>query len=52
MIKDYNIEKALEHISKSDIIKQNKIHISNFNKQQAAEGLSKARQVKYLYILK
>ena len=48
----YNIEKALKHIDNSTIDEENKEYIHEYINDLSAQGLSKARQAKYLYILK
>jgi len=51
VFKASDIEKVKDHITKSTILKENKQHILKFIEQIAAEGLSKTRQQKYIYIL-
>jgi len=43
--------KAKDRINNLDILPANKKHIMRFIEQLSAEGISKVRQVKYLYIL-
>ncbi|MBU0497083.1 MAG: tyrosine-type recombinase/integrase [Candidatus Thermoplasmatota archaeon] len=49
--KHYDVEKAIANIDNITTSGTNKHMIKQFNEFQAAQGLSKARQVKYLYIL-
>jgi len=49
--KDDNLEKVKKHVEKSSLSKKNKEDIFKFINQIAAEGLSKTRQQKYMYIL-
>jgi len=51
-IHKYDIEKNKKKFLKTDIPEFNKKHILNFIDDQASQGNSKARQVKYLSILK
>jgi integrase/recombinase XerD len=47
----YNVEQRIEHIKKLKILPENIDHIIHFSEQQAAQGNSKCRQVKYISIL-
>lgn len=43
--------KAEEHINNLDMLQGNKDHIMRFIEQLSAEGITKIRQIKYLYML-
>jgi site-specific recombinase XerD/phage FluMu protein Com len=45
------LKRAKEHIENLSILTENKNHIMSFIEQLSAEGLTKIRQIKYLYTL-